>query len=115
MTNEELKTALRLGPGSRELSDAVLLACGWTQSAAGNWYATNGVFHVGMDVAQSVDDALEFVPEDRGFWHVSRFPNRGGDAPGYEMWMYSETGDSPIEVHAPTLALAICAAVMELE
>ena len=73
------------GPGSRELSDEVLLACGWTrreepltvldgvpQAVAIIWADTDGrrVFEA-PSPTESIDDALRLVP-DGWFWRVGR-------------------------------------------
>lgn len=74
----DLLARLAAGPGSRELSDEVLLALGAKRSVIGNFHGPIYAWRVGEksytesdypDPTRSVDDALALVPEG---WTVAR-------------------------------------------
>lgn len=107
--------------GSRELSDEVLRACGWTTDwlAEGSlhptWHAP-GCWPKGSivrpDVSRSLDDALALVPEG---WRITVIGSTftGSPSPRWR-WLFQRFGLSGGEPYgeAATPALALCAAIL---
>ena len=120
-TNADLITTLQTGPGSRELSDQVLVALGWTTKL--NWngmvFSSPDMLQVGTpDPTQSIDDALALVPEGRS-WEVlysgseMRCDFELASPPGAAMTKKGLIALEGAKGSGPTLALAICIAILK--
>ena len=107
--------------GSRELSDRVLLACGWANIVT----ATGDVLwrlppseewkFPPPNPSQSLDDALALVPE--GWWYSLRSPN---DIVPYDKFEFSiqppsQTAAFAVEADGSTAPLAVCLAVLKAQ
>lgn len=109
--------ALVAGPGSRELSDRVLLACGWTAGRRGeDWRMPNGwainSFYAAPSPSENLQDAVDLiasVPEanchgyDAGPRSVTAYISRNAVKEGH--WLNEADG--------PTPALALCIAILK--
>jgi hypothetical protein len=140
MTRDELKAALKAGPGSRELSDEFLLAMGWYRiSDSHDFLMPPGGYKVSRqpNPTLNTDDALAMVPDGwaitHTYWDRKRaacnLMNEGRKYAcgpsffkcpivlGHNFLIY--TNFDPLQwgvlIIAPTLALAICLAILEIE
>lgn len=116
------------GPGSRELSDEVLLACGWERQKHGpmyfRWHSPNGRGFEGTDIqyrpdpTRSVDDALALVPEGwtRGVLSWPGYDN-GKLTADFRADLHhslSSGGGPRVSGYASSLPRAICIAVLRI-
>lgn len=125
MTDPLLSALEAATEGSRELSDRMLLACGWTREFIGKmneppwteiwvWRDCAGN-HVRSDVrpspTESIDDALNLVG---GEWDWSLSYNANDKGP-FEMCFDSRpmSFDNRILVYAKTPALAACICILK--
>lgn len=91
--------------GSRELSDEVLVACGWTVDPGLFWRKPDG-WHChddAPDPTRSVDDSIALIGERR--WYIAA--SARDDMGGYFVQVGKPTA------HAATPALALCAAIVK--
>lgn len=112
--------------GNRELSDQVLLACGWTygqKDKVWSWWDAQGnriIFNELIDPTRNLHDAVSLVPEgwiidQMGEWRQRTLRKRG---PWYAiLWRVGQRDLDLIDAraqHAPTPALAVCIAIIKV-
>lgn len=102
--------------GSRELSDRVLLACGWSFSNE-HWFGPGEnmawMAEDAPDPARSIDDAVALVP-DGMIWQLDSAPNHycimgRPSAKGN----FHKAGGKFISYRAGSCALALCIAILK--
>ena len=109
----DLLKDLEAGPPSRELSDRVLLACGWRETEHGGWYPPGGSIarQNRPDPTRNLQDAVDWVVPEGWRW--------GRDQTGFvfviqETW--PETQDGPITFgcgnEATPVTNALCIAAL---
>ncbi|MDJ0513107.1 MAG: hypothetical protein QNJ62_06655 [Methyloceanibacter sp.] len=120
--SRELIEDLRAAPeGSRQLSDRVLLACGWTKDSLDDWWAPNQKYGGPNrpDPTRNLQDAVDWVvPEGwrvdslsqswNGEWWDCALTEIGEPAWDYDGSLIAETDKG-----VSTPALALCIASLE--
>lgn len=111
--------------GSRELSDEVLLACGWTHDPkhrALAWQPPTGYAPFAPDgpsPTQSLDDAVCLIPEGWNRNGLIAWPGRQADVRVASTVavlhsVLSSGGGPKVIAFGSTRALAVCAAVLKI-
>jgi hypothetical protein len=108
---------LKTGPGSRELSDEVLLACGYTYRKREHWQVSDYWYHPNSETividppnpTLNTDNALDLVPDGWAITHTYWDRKRAACN------LMNEGRKYACGPEAPTLPLAICAAVLRIE
>ena len=113
---QSLKERLETGPGSRELSDEFLLACGWLELPHNDdqdWVSPHDIFYYyghTPNPTLDINAAMELVPDG---WLINGLGQREKNDFSITFANGYLTGAN-VYGRAPTLALAICAAVEKI-
>lgn len=109
---DDLIAALEAGPGSRELSDRVLVAVGYRKTSCYGWTRPDGSWpeNPSLDPSRNLQDAVDVVPAFMG-WDIEK-ENESEFMAGVSNGQ-PELG--PLcngWASAPTPALALCIAIL---